>query len=227
MKKMSLLLLWTLFLAQITAQELKPTDKLALLKGKVTNFKGKVLSNEVVMLVDEKKQESFKITTDPQGKFELLVPVNTTYTLKYKKFTTDVNYTKMNIPADKEAEYEVLIKIDPPKEFVLENVYFDSGKSIIKAESNTALNNLVEVLKAKSSMQVEIQGHTDNVGQEEDNLKLSQGRAEAVKKYLITKGIAENRIQAKGYGSEQPIADNSTAEGKAKNRRTSLKVLKE
>lgn len=227
MKKVSLVFFLLACLLRLNGQNLKPTDKLALLRGTVTNFKGKALSNEVILLVDEKSKVEYKISTNPNGKFDLLVPVNATYVLKYKSFTMDVNYTKMKIPADKEAEYEVLIKIDPPKEFVLENVYFDSGKSTLKPESNSALNNLVEVLKAKSGMQVEIQGHTDNVGSEEDNLKLSQGRAETVKKYLVAKGIAESRILAKGYGSSQPIADNTSPEGKAKNRRTSLKVIKE
>jgi OOP family OmpA-OmpF porin len=208
-------------------QTLTPTDKLAVLKGTVTNFKGKPLSNEVVLLVNQGTKEIFKIVTDANGKFELLIPVDATYSLKYKNFTTDVDYTKMILPPDKEAVYEVRIKIEPAKEFILENVYFDSGKSTLKASSNAALNNLVEVLKAKNTMTVEIQGHTDDVGKEVDNLKLSQGRADAVKNYLVSKGIARDRIIAKGYGSAQPIADNGTEAGKAKNRRTSLKVIKE
>ena len=76
-------------------------------------------------------------------------------------------------------------------------------------------------------MFIEIQGHTDNVGTEESNLKLSQDRADAVKKYLVNKGIVSDRITSIGYGQSVPIADNNTEEGKAKNRRTSLKVIKE
>ncbi len=218
-----LLFVWSF----VKAQTLTPTDELAVLRGVVTNFSGKVLSNEVVLLVNEKTKEVVKITTDTKGKFELLIPVNATYALKYRNFTTDMDYTKMILPPDKQAVYDVRIKINPPKEFVLENVYFDSGKTTLKAASNAALNNLVEVLKIKSTMCIEIQGHTDTVGKEEDNMKLSQGRAEAVKNYLVAKGIAENRITVRGYGSSQPIADNATEVGKAKNRRTSLKVIKE
>lgn len=227
MKKLLIIFSLLTFLGSFRAQTLMPTDKLALLKGTVTNFKGKPLNNEVILLVNEKTRATFSILTNANGKFELLIPVDATYVLKYKNFTSDVDYTKMIIPPDKEAEYEVRIKLEPPKEFVLENVYFDSGKTTLKPNSTSALNNLVEVLKAKSTMVVEIQGHTDNVGKEEDNQKLSQGRAEAVKNYLISKGIAANRISAKGYGSSQPIADNGTDAGKAKNRRTSLKVMKE
>jgi OOP family OmpA-OmpF porin len=133
----------------------------------------------------------------------------------------------MEVPADKEATYEVGIKIDPPKDFVLENVYFESGKSSLKPNSFKALNDLVEILKIKNTMVVEIQGHTDNVGKDEENMKLSQDRADEVRKYLISKGIEAARVTSKGYGPTMPVADNANDAGKAKNRRTSLKVIKE
>lgn len=209
------------------SQNLKPTDKLALLQGQVTNFKKKPLPKETVLLVNTVTKSVVTVTTDVNGKFEALIPVGAVYSLKYKNFTNDVDYTKMEVPADKNATYEVTIQIDPPKEFILENVYFDTGKSTLKPTSFKALNDLVEILKIKNTMVVEIQGHTDNVGTDESNNTLSQERAESVKKYLISKGIAESRVTAKGYGPTMPIADNATDAGKAKNRRTSLKVLKE
>jgi outer membrane protein OmpA-like peptidoglycan-associated protein len=209
------------------AQNLKPTDKLALLKGVVTNFKGKPLSKEIIMFSNDKTKAIVKVNTDVNGKFELLIPINATYSLKYKNFTTDMEYTKMNVPATKEASYDVAIKIDPPKDFVLDNVYFETGKSTLKPNSFKALNDLVEILNIKNTMVVEIQGHTDNVGKEDDNLKLSQERANEVRKYLISKGIAEARVSAKGYGQTMPIAENIDDASKAKNRRTSLKVIKE
>ncbi len=226
MKK--LLLVTLLFFAlNINSQNLKPTDKLALLTGSVTNFKGKPLAKEIIIFSNDKTKALVKVNTDANGKFEVLIPVNATYSLKYKNFTTDVDYTKMTVPADKEATYEVGIKIDPPKDFVLDNVYFDSGKSILKPNSHKALDDLVEILRIKNTMVVEIQGHTDDVGKPEENLKLSQERAESVKKYLEGKGIEAARVSAKGYGQTQPIADNANDAGKSKNRRTSLKVIKE
>jgi OOP family OmpA-OmpF porin len=221
------ILCFLLFTPALFSQSLKPSDKLALLTGTVTNFKGKPLAKEIVLFVNDKTKVETKINTDDKGKFEVLIPVNATYSLKYKTFTTDVDYTKMSIPADKEATYEVGIKIDPPKDYVLDNVYFDTGRSSLKPTSFKALNDLVEILKIKSTMIVEIQGHTDDVGKPEDNLKLSQERAESVKKYLESKGIEAARVSAKGYGQTQPIADNANPEGKARNRRTSLKVIKE
>jgi outer membrane protein OmpA-like peptidoglycan-associated protein len=227
MKKILFFYFSILLFGSSTAQTLTPTDKMALLEGSVTNFKGKVLGGEMIMLVNEKTAATFTISTNAKGKFQLLVPIGVTYILKYKNFTKDVDYTKMEIPAEKNATYDVEIKIEPPKEFVLENVYFDTGKSTLKPASHKALNDLVEVLKLKPVMEIEIQGHTDNVGDDTENLKLSQDRADAVKKYLASKGIPETRVTAKGYGSTRPMADNATEQGKAKNRRTSLKVLKE
>ena len=179
------------------------------------------------MFSDDKTKALVKVHTDATGKFQVLIPVKATYSLKYKNFATDVDYTKMTVPADKEATYEVKIMIDPPKDYVLDNVYFETGKSNLKATSNKALDDLVEVLKLKSTMMIEIQGHTDNVGKDEDNLKLSQDRANEVKKYLTSKGIDGSRVTAKGYGATMLVADNSSDAGKAKNRRTSLKVIKE
>jgi outer membrane protein OmpA-like peptidoglycan-associated protein len=221
------LIAFLLFCSLAWSQNLKPTDKLALLSGVVTNFKGKPLSKEVIMFVNDKTKALVKVNTDAEGKFEVLIPVNATYSLKYKLFTDDMDYTKMVVPADKEATYEVGIKIDAPKEFVLKNVYFDTGKSSLKPNSFATLNDLAEILKIKNTMVVEIQGHTDDVGKEEDNLKLSQQRADEVRNYLISKGIVANRVSAKGYGQTMPVADNSTDTGKAKNRRTSLRVIKE
>lgn len=209
------------------AQSLIPTDKLALLKGTVTNFKGKLLANETIIFSNDKTKAEVKVHTDAKGKFEALIPVNGVYSLKYKNFTTDVDYTKMTVPGDAGATYEIQVKIEPPVNMVLDHVYFDTGKSTLKASSSKALNDLAEGLKLKSTMVVEIQGHTDNVGKEEDNVKLSQQRADEVKKYLVAKGIDDKRISTKGYGPAMPIADNASEEGRAKNRRTSLRVIKE
>ena len=78
----------------------------------------------------------------------------------------------------------------------------------------------IEFLKENPTVKVEIQGHTDNVGNDDANLKLSDQRAKAVYDYVIGKGIPADRLRYKGYGESQPIADNNTAAGRAKNRRT-------
>jgi outer membrane protein OmpA-like peptidoglycan-associated protein len=226
--KILLLFFFATFYANVLfSQSLVPTDEMALLKGTVTNFKGKLLPNETIIFSNDKTKAEVKVHTNAKGKFEALIPVSGIYSLRYKNFTVDQDYTKMTVPADKEATYEIQVKIDPPMNFVLDNVYFDTGKSSLKQTSFKALADLIEVLKLKSTMVIEIQGHTDNVGKEEENQKLSQDRAAEVKTYLVSKGIDAKRIEAKGYGSTMPIADNSTDAGKSKNRRTSLRVIKE
>ncbi len=80
-------------------------------------------------------------------------------------------------------------------------------------------------MKYRENEKIEIAGHTDNVGSASDNQKLSENRAEAIRQYLITKGVAATRVAARGYGSLQPVADNSTYDGRQKNRRTEVRIL--
>ncbi|MEI8085912.1 MAG: OmpA family protein [Paludibacter sp.] len=106
----------------------------------------------------------------------------------------------------------------------LQGIQFESGKDVIKKSSNGILDQVVKVMKENPSYNLEINGHTDNVGDNAKNLELSQKRADAVKKYLTDKGISASRLMSKGYGETVPVSDNKTAEGKAKNRRVEFKV---
>lgn len=102
-------------------------------------------------------------------------------------------------------------------------IYFDSGKSVIKPESEAALAEIAKLLKKESGMAVYIVGHTDNTGSMDTNIKLSQARAEAVVQALVSKyGIAAARLRGHGVSSLAPVASNDTEEGKAKNRRVEL-----
>lgn len=107
----------------------------------------------------------------------------------------------------------------------LRNIFFDSGKSVLRSESNGELDRLVKLLKDVAALKIEISGHTDNVGSESLNSKLSQERAQAVVNYLTQKGIAKSRLVAKGYGSILPIASNNSSSGRQQNRRTEFKIL--
>jgi OOP family OmpA-OmpF porin len=107
--------------------------------------------------------------------------------------------------------------------WVLKGIEFDTGKSTIKSQSTGVLDEVVAVLMKNPSLKVEVQGHTDNVGTQENNQALSQRRADAVMGYCVGKGIAKDRLSAMGYGFSKPIASNDTAEGRAKNRRVQLK----
>jgi len=111
-----------------------------------------------------------------------------------------------------------------PKSFIFENLNFESGSAKLTSESVPTLNDLVDILKAYPSVQVKLEGYTDNVGDAADNKKLSLARAEATKEIMVTSGIDAGRITTAGYGEERPIASNDSEEGRAKNRRLELVV---
>jgi outer membrane protein OmpA-like peptidoglycan-associated protein len=100
-----------------------------------------------------------------------------------------------------------------------EGLSFETGKSVIKSTSFSHLNLLASMMTEKPDYKLNVNGYTDNVGNAESNLILSQKRADAVKTYLIGQGISADRITSKGFGMDNPIGDNSTAAGRAKNRR--------
>jgi len=100
-----------------------------------------------------------------------------------------------------------------------EGIQFDNGKATIVKKSLTNLDAIAKIMLANPSYNLDINGHTDNVGDPAKNLKLSEDRTKAVKAYLMGKGVAENRMKATGYGDTQPKASNATAKGKAANRR--------
>jgi len=119
-----------------------------------------------------------------------------------------------------EVKAEVVKKVN----YVAKNIVFQTGSAILTSASTKQLDQLVTVLKSESDLQLKIDGHTDNTGVAAKNQTLSEKRAEAVKAYLAKKGIAESRLNSEGFGDTQPIADNKTAAGRAKNRRVELKL---
>jgi outer membrane protein OmpA-like peptidoglycan-associated protein len=114
----------------------------------------------------------------------------------------------------------------------MDNVYYDFDKATLKNESHASLDKLVDMMNAHPDIVIELSAHTDNLGNETYNQRLSEARAQSCVAYLIKKGIDKNRLQAKGYGATQPIAPNThddgsdNPEGRQMNRRTEFKVLK-
>ncbi len=106
----------------------------------------------------------------------------------------------------------------------LRNIFFDTGKSTLRSESNAELDRLVKLLNDVPSLKIEISGHTDNTGSASLNEQLSRDRAAAVVTYLKSKGISPARLTSEGYGSRQPIAPNSTVDGRQQNRRTEFEI---
>jgi outer membrane protein OmpA-like peptidoglycan-associated protein len=110
------------------------------------------------------------------------------------------------------------------KTIVLRGINFDFDKAVIKPEAEPVLDAAVDVLKENSDVHVRVGGHTDSVGTDEYNQKLSERRANAVRDYLVKHGIDASRLTAVGYGESQPVADNKTKDGRAQNRRVTLDV---
>ena len=149
--------------------------------------------------------------------------------IKIKGVGKAVDYNRITIPTLGEGqmyqEGQLTIQFESGKLFTLDNVHFDSGKATLTPTSNKELNELAEYMTLKGDIKIELGGHTDNVGEEASNLKLSQLRAYAVRDYLVLKGISSNRIVAKGYGENKPKDTNDTAKGRQNNRRTEVLVL--
>ena len=107
----------------------------------------------------------------------------------------------------------------------MEDCNFDNGKATLQEGSYQVLDELVAYMVRKDDEKIELGGHTDNVGKAETNLLLSDNRARSVVEYLVSKKIDTKRLIHKGYGLTKPIADNSTEEGRAQNRRTEMRVI--
>lgn len=115
--------------------------------------------------------------------------------------------------------------IEKERAYVVENLFFASNDTTILPQSERALQELYEFLSENAILRIKIIGHTDNVGSDEDNIKLSQGRSESIKNEMIKRGIDASRIETEGRGEKEPVATNETEEGRQQNRRVEFVVL--
>ncbi len=187
-------------------------------------------NNELIIFRSQKNNNEYQVISDEGGKFGTRLPAGDKYDIYIMGFKDSVSQNVLEIPALGPNSYyknpfTVNLEFDPPKTFVLDNVEFDFGKFTLRPSSYSALDDLVDYLNRKQNERIEIGGHTDNVGSDAKNLVLSLERAKSIVAYLISKGITNDRLIAKGYGAEEPIEDNRTEEGRQKNRRTEVKIL--
>ena len=206
-------------------------DPVALVKGKVYDSKTKkVMSAPIVYNALKTNKELGTAVSDPStGSYSIVLPYGEKYSFMAEKegyYAVTQNVDLSDLKEYKEIEVDLYLNPIEKGEIIrLNNIFFASGKYELLAESYGELDKLLQVLKSNSKMKIEISGHTDAVGADSDNLTLSNNRANAVMNYLLGKGIAKDRLSAKGYGETKFIATNDTDEGKQLNRRVEFVIL--
>lgn len=209
------------------AIELEPNDSMILFKFYVTNMNGEPQSGDVVRLVSLISKQVYSERPDSAGRFDMLLPKGDSIELRIRSLGRDSVVRLLVTPPKEEGlritNYE--LTYSPPRIIILENVYYDTAKATLRPESFPSLNDLVALLELKPNIEMEIYGHTDNVGGFDYNIELSQNRAESVRDYLIEHGIDPDRLTAHGFGYTKPIDTNETPEGRQKNRRTEARIL--
>ena len=230
MKSLMSLLIVGLYAFQCFGQA-SPSVKMAPIQVMVMDFDNNSRSGEQLLFEGKQSGKVFKGVSDENGKFEIGLPGGDIYMIKIKSIGEAQDYNTLEIPLLGEgqsyAANQITIKFELPKTFTLDNVHFETGKATITKNSYPELNELVSFMTLKKTVSIEIAGHTDNVGEDAANLKLSQARADAVRNFLTSKGIAASRVIAKGYGENSPADTNNTPEGRQNNRRTEVKILSE
>ncbi len=202
------------------------------MKGSSVDSSGNKVTGAIVEIKDTKtKQISYATTDSTTGDFVVAVTKKNPIVLTVKKEDVAFNARVINVaemPAPNAEVPPITIEVKEAKKgssFVINNILYNTNSAEIQTDSRIILESFAQYLKENPKIRVQIEGHTDNVGNVKDNEALSSNRAYSVKALLEEFGVDGKRIQAKGYGPNKPIADNKTEEGRAKNRRTEFQIL--
>jgi outer membrane protein OmpA-like peptidoglycan-associated protein/Tol biopolymer transport system component len=201
-------------------------------KGTVKDKETKELLEANVLIIDLKTNSAVfnDYTSSETGDFLAVMPLGANYSFNADAvgyLFNSQHFELVKNEVNKPYELEILLdKIKIGGYVTLQNIFFDTNKYELLPASMPELSLLLELLQKNSNITIEVQGYTDNVGDDKLNEKLSENRAKAVYNYLITNGIDQRRLTFKGYGKAKPRADNATEEGKRLNRRTEFIVTK-
>jgi outer membrane protein OmpA-like peptidoglycan-associated protein len=213
------------------AQPEPPKELVLFLVGKVTDSETSepVLSRIEIFDMSTDQVITTTASSDADGTYRVRLPAKKSYMVSLRATGFLSGMERVTIPENYTQEFYTLdiplTKVKVGKKVVLNNILFELGKSVITKGSYAELEKLLAALQDNPQMKIEVSGHTDNSGNPVINAKLSSDRAKAVVDYLVKNGIDISRLTYHGYGSEQPIADNATAAGKAKNRRVEFKII--
>ncbi|HKK61723.1 MAG TPA: OmpA family protein [Bacteroidales bacterium] len=216
----------------LTVPELLQVDTSLLVSGLVRDTVGG--SDTVVMagltFIDIASGEIAKKTmSGKDGTYKVRLPEAKTYGVEinatgYLYFLDILDLSGHDTDELAEADF-YLQRIEVGTKVVLDNIYFETGKSVLTVDSYEALDQVVQLLEDNSSVKIEIAGHTDNTGSKSVNKRLSEARAKAVMDYIVGRGISNSRLEYAGYADEQPVAPNDTPEGREMNRRVEFEIL--
>lgn len=223
--------------AEETTTESNPTTTnptpVVMLSGKVVDEKtGKPIEAKIIYETLPDGEEAGIAYTNPKtGEYKIVLPYGTRYSIRAESkdfiaISKNIDLTQGGSYKEITGEELKLVPIVAGASITLNNIFFEFGKSTLRDDSFPELNRLVDVMNSIPTLVVEIQGHTDNVGSDESNLKLSQERADAVRNYLISKKVGDTRIRSVGFGETRPIATNATPEGQAQNRRVEFVIVR-
>lgn len=209
-------------------------DSLVTYKGIVIDeFSGKPIEGVIVQYKKlPYESEIGNLLTNVKGEFEAFFRARESYTLQiqsngYLSLSEIINPLE-NADANLNRIDTFKLKLGGVGSILsLHNLNFEQGKSKITSDSFEELNRLVELLKSSPAMVIQLEGHTDFRGSPVKNVELSENRVNALKDYLVSNGIDENRIMTKAFGGAQPLTQENTAEARAKNRRVEVRIISE
>lgn len=210
---------------------IKP-DPVVLLIGSTLNAKTKAPVKADIFFEDLSTQKEIgEAISDPKtGSYRIALTKGKNYGIRAQAkgyLSVNENLELASIVQYKELQKDLfLIPIEAGESIALNNVFFEQSRAVLKSQSFPELDRLVAIMNENPSIQIELSGHTDNIGNKSALLKLSEDRVEAVKTYLVEKGINKSRILGKGYGGLKPIAPNDTNENRQRNRRVEVMITK-
>jgi OmpA-OmpF porin, OOP family len=215
----------------------KSPDAYVTVKGKVIDkTSGEPVAAKIVYERLPDGKDTGISQTDPEtGEYEIRLPTGQLYGLRAEaegKMSESQNLDLRNMTPDQVIDKNFTLQpigvatIAPNATIVLNNIFFDFDKATLKSESAPELDRLIAMLKEKSTMEVQISGHTDNVGPAAYNMSLSERRAKAVVAYIVRGGIPKERLTVQFFGETKPTDTNETKDGRSKNRRVEFLILK-